>query len=323
MSKVLIDETTLTGIGDAIRGKTGKTDLIQTNNMETEITNLPDDSATINYLAEGQYLDEWSSLIGNEDLEEISLPNATRICDYAFYNRPIKKVYAPKVTVIGQRAFDSGENKDYCLLSKDCDFSSVKIVNESAFGNRCSMAPINFPSIEAFDMGSYGMQECQDWKNFKHISNVKYLTGRFDYMTNVQKIVLPNIVYFGIEATQNCYFRTVWFPNLGNVPAEGISIENPITKKPWKTNITPTINGYFVSNYITVIVIGGDKNVPTLSFGFQGDTDSRLKSGDCYIYVSKALIEQYKVATNWAQYADQFRAIEDYPEIVEEAMKEE
>lgn len=38
-----------------------------------------------------------------------------------------------------------------------------------------------------------------------------------------------------------------------------------------------------------------------------------LKDG--YIYVPKNLIEQYKVATNWATYADQFRAIEDYPEI--------
>ena len=40
-----------------------------------------------------------------------------------------------------------------------------------------------------------------------------------------------------------------------------------------------------------------------------------LKDG--YIYVSKALIEDYKVATNWSKFAEQFRAIEDYPEICE------
>jgi hypothetical protein len=38
-----------------------------------------------------------------------------------------------------------------------------------------------------------------------------------------------------------------------------------------------------------------------------------LKDG--YIYVPKALIEDYKVATNWSTFADQFRAIEDYPEM--------
>ena len=34
-----------------------------------------------------------------------------------------------------------------------------------------------------------------------------------------------------------------------------------------------------------------------------------------YIYVPKALLEDYKVATNWSVYADKFRAIEDYPDI--------
>jgi hypothetical protein len=35
----------------------------------------------------------------------------------------------------------------------------------------------------------------------------------------------------------------------------------------------------------------------------------------CYFYVPKALLEDYKVATNWSNYANRFRAIEDYPEI--------
>jgi hypothetical protein len=38
-----------------------------------------------------------------------------------------------------------------------------------------------------------------------------------------------------------------------------------------------------------------------------------LKDG--YIYVPASLVEDYKVATNWSTYADQIRAIEDYPEI--------
>lgn len=42
---------------------------------------------------------------------------------------------------------------------------------------------------------------------------------------------------------------------------------------------------------------------------------TKIASGTGYIYVPSALLEQYKVATNWATYALQFRAIEDYPEI--------
>lgn len=40
-----------------------------------------------------------------------------------------------------------------------------------------------------------------------------------------------------------------------------------------------------------------------------------IATGTGYIYVPSALIEDYKTATNWVTFADQFRAIEDYPEI--------
>lgn len=37
-----------------------------------------------------------------------------------------------------------------------------------------------------------------------------------------------------------------------------------------------------------------------------------IASGTGYIYVPSALIEDYKVATNWSTFAAQFRALEDY-----------
>lgn len=40
-----------------------------------------------------------------------------------------------------------------------------------------------------------------------------------------------------------------------------------------------------------------------------------MKSGTGYIYVPAALVDSYKAATNWSTYADQIRAIEDYPDI--------
>ena len=40
-----------------------------------------------------------------------------------------------------------------------------------------------------------------------------------------------------------------------------------------------------------------------------------IASGTGYIYVPAALVDSYKAATNWSGYADQIRAIEDYPDI--------
>lgn len=40
-----------------------------------------------------------------------------------------------------------------------------------------------------------------------------------------------------------------------------------------------------------------------------------IESGTGYVYVPAALVDSYKAATNWSVYADQIRAIEDYPGI--------
>lgn len=39
---------------------------------------------------------------------------------------------------------------------------------------------------------------------------------------------------------------------------------------------------------------------------------SGMKGDNGYIYVPKALVDSYKVATNWSEYAAKFRALEDY-----------
>ena len=43
--------------------------------------------------------------------------------------------------------------------------------------------------------------------------------------------------------------------------------------------------------------------------------DTPIASGKGYAYVPSALVNSYKSATNWSTYADQIRAIEDYPDI--------
>ena len=90
-----------------------------------------------------------------------------------------------------------------------------------------------------------------------------------------------------------------------------------------RTKATLIEGSAFRASYeLTAVVLCGD-TVCTLvhanafynCFHYNGTVDAKynpdgLKDG--YIYVPKALIEDYKVATNWATYADQFRAIEDY-----------
>jgi hypothetical protein len=66
---------------------------------------------------------------------------------------------------------------------------------------------------------------------------------------------------------------------------------------------------------LTALIIGREStSVASLSStsAFNG---TPIASGTGYIYVPSALVDTYKSATNWVTFADQIRAIEDYPEI--------
>ena len=46
-------------------------------------------------------------------------------------------------------------------------------------------------------------------------------------------------------------------------------------------------------------------------------TNSSIALGTGYVYVPRALVDTYKANTNWKTYANQIRAIEDYPDVCE------
>jgi hypothetical protein len=65
------------------------------------------------------------------------------------------------------------------------------------------------------------------------------------------------------------------------------------------------------SYFLETLILRGD-TVCTLS-ATNAFTSTKIASKTGYIYVPRALVDSYKVETNWSGY--QFRAIEDYPEI--------
>lgn len=70
----------------------------------------------------------------------------------------------------------------------------------------------------------------------------------------------------------------------------------------------------FYSNKKLVTLIIRTQAVTTLE-NTSAFKDTPIASGTGYIYVPSALVDSYKSATNWSTYADQIRAIEDYPDI--------
>ena len=70
----------------------------------------------------------------------------------------------------------------------------------------------------------------------------------------------------------------------------------------------------FYSNKKLVTLIIRTQDVAKLD-NMSAFKDTPIASGTGYVYVPSALVNSYKTATNWSTYANQIRAIEDYPDI--------
>ena len=80
-------------------------------------------------------------------------------------------------------------------------------------------------------------------------------------------------------------------------------------------NILQSINQaafYGCSSLKTVIIRSENICYLDTSDAFK---ETPIETGTGYIYVPSALVDNYKAATNWSTYANQIRAIEDYPDI--------
>ena len=99
MAKVLVTDTSLTNIANAIRGKNSTSTTYKPAEMAAAIANLPS-GGTQNWNAEGRILPQ--------DLA-VSLPaSVTTIGNYAFYNIPITSIaFNSDITYIGDFAFGS------------------------------------------------------------------------------------------------------------------------------------------------------------------------------------------------------------------------
>lgn len=72
-------------------------------------------------------------------------------------------------------------------------------------------------------------------------------------------------------------------------------------------------NSFLDSSALVTVIIRTDKVCKlTTANSFNG---TPIADGTGYIYVPSALVDSYKSASNWSAYAEQIRAIEDFPEI--------
>ena len=164
----------------------------------------------------------------------------------------------------------------------------IQSVGYGAFNYCYDLETIDIPN--ASSIGSYAFANCAKLTSI-NVPAAKTISSNAFYMAKITYINLPNVDTIGSNAFTEC-----------------INLE----KVDMKTATSVGQNAFYNSNLNTIIVRGN--TVCTLRNGTIFN-NTPIAEGNGYIYVPSSMVDSYKSATNWSTYADQIRAIEDYPDI--------
>lgn len=143
--------------------------------------------------------------------------------------------------------------------------------------------------------------------------------GTFNQCGNLSIVNLPSVTKTDASCFESCQsLKKLYLPSLQTIEGWGWTFNNcQYLERVYFPVFTGTITyGSFGGNKrLATLILGSDTVVSLQSTGAFDNTP--IKSGTGYIYVKRALVDSYKSETNWSTFANQFRAKEDYPEVLE------
>ena len=173
--------------------------------------------------------------------------------------------------------------------------------------------------------------------NFSNNRITKLGKYAFAYKTSLKTVSLPNLVTSAERAFTNCdSLTTLSAPNMSNATqtymcaycgaltscdlkqAKSISTYtfyscSSLTKLEFNRITSIAGNAFAQCTKLATLIIRSE-TMATLS-ATTAFTSTKIAGSGGYIYVPRALVDEYKAASNWSTYASKFRAIEDYPDI--------
>lgn len=130
----------------------------------------------------------------------------------------------------------------------------------------------------------------------------------------LETVELPNATDIAMSAFQGCAaLSRVVIPRVTRIDSDGFGNCTALERVELPS-VGQIMNYVFAqcNNLTALILSNGSVTKMNQANSLQ---NTPIASGTGYIYVPKALVDSYKSATNWSTYANQIRAIEDYPEI--------
>lgn len=175
------------------------------------------------------------------------------------------------------------------------DDSSITSLRWYAFGYIDELKTARLPNVTALANSTF--RECPNLESVD-LPNVTGTLGAYSFMNcpKLKSLIVPLSTNSSTNLCQNC------------VELEKVDMGS------MKTVGTGAFSG--CTKLVTLIIRGGrSATSPANLSNINAFTNTPIANGTGYIYVPQSMVDLYKAATNWVTYANQIRAIEDYPDI--------
>jgi hypothetical protein len=217
------------------------------------------------------------------NLTKVDAPNCVKVSGYSFIGcTSLSNINLPKLQTIGSYAFQE-------TGIKKLEITTLNTLEGSAFSGCQSLTTVNAPNLSTVGSSSF--------------YNCKSLSG----------LTCPTLLSVGSSCFTNCFALEEFIAAVNSVGASAFSVCSNLKI----FDSTSTTAGKFSGSYtfqntskLDAVILRSNgvwSNSASTTF-----TNSKIGAKGGFIYVPKDLIDSYKVATNWAAYADYFRALEDY-----------
>lgn len=256
-------------------------------------------------------------------LEVVNIPLATNVDDSAFYAcSALPKIDLPNVTSIGRNAFAKCSNLKTLILrsSTMCTLSATGAFTSTPIKSGEGYIYVPRDLIDQYKSATNWSTFAAQFRVLEDYTKDGTTTGEWYMPSQTRKLIDRTITEVSSNATSvgdNAFYycknlTTVDIPNATSVGQYGFDSCTNLTTVDFP-NVTKLDYGCFrnCSNLNTLIL--RSETMCTLSSAVLDD--SQIKKGTGYIYVPKDLVETYKSDSKWSTYANQIRAIEDYPDV--------
>lgn len=332
MANVLVDEQSLQDIADAIRLKNGTQNTYTPAQMATAIeaittsggsqatpifdvakfltgtlTEINDTSGIVTELKPNLFR-QLCTESGNATIGiSVSFPNVTTIGHHVFYSdenqgqyNPFTSFNFPNCTTVGKSAFCRASNATVFNLPKLTSLGGTHVffgsgivtayfplltnLQEYTFQSASSLKTINAPNVTS-SIPDYCFRYCSSLEYVILPKATSFSSYSFDGANSIKSLMIAATGWNNSVAGSQANLERVYLPNMTNL---GAKLKN-------NTNLETLIIGNSDSSSVCTA------NTADFLSG------TKIASGNGYIYVKDALVNNYKSASNWSAYASQIK----------------